>query len=370
MSFTKSLYYPRTEIDDEGWLKSAILYWDEIQTIAPASMPEPYSTRTARELHDARVLSPLFVHPEMPTVEPLAEKVIDYIASPEAERLMLESGIDEYTLMHPEKLPELDELVAIDPEKLPYVVRHRLGRFIGGEKEGWLRVHPALFNFYMTLLATELSANAGIGLLTDMPSSENLANAARLEGPLGLSQFREPYPRHLRYSRPMSVRRMPSEAAQAVLAQLTLRHFTVDPDTPVHQILKFREDHKGEIGRFRAKLSELTKSVGEDLPVEDLQQRVADTYTHEVGPALEELKEAFNYSRIKYAITSLLKTSMFTVPAGSVMHRSLGSPLALLAMTGISLTACAVQYNRDRREDLRQNPFSFVVAPENRFGAR
>ncbi|HXM40737.1 MAG TPA: hypothetical protein VN924_05765 [Bryobacteraceae bacterium] len=43
MPFTKALYYPHIEVPNEAWLKSAILYWDEVKTIVPASMPEPYT---------------------------------------------------------------------------------------------------------------------------------------------------------------------------------------------------------------------------------------------------------------------------------------------------------------------------------------
>ena len=42
MAFTKALYYPRIQVPDEGWLKTAMLHWEGVQTIVPASMPEPY----------------------------------------------------------------------------------------------------------------------------------------------------------------------------------------------------------------------------------------------------------------------------------------------------------------------------------------
>jgi hypothetical protein len=57
MAFTKALYYPRIQVPNEGWLKTAMLYWEGVQTIVPASMPEPYSG-TSRVLFDAGVLSP------------------------------------------------------------------------------------------------------------------------------------------------------------------------------------------------------------------------------------------------------------------------------------------------------------------------
>lgn len=52
MGFSKALYYPTIDIPEEGWLKSAILYWDEIQTIVPSSFQNPYSNRTTQSLAD------------------------------------------------------------------------------------------------------------------------------------------------------------------------------------------------------------------------------------------------------------------------------------------------------------------------------
>ena len=105
-AFTKALYYPRIEIRDDSWLKTAILYWEEITTIVPASIPRPYTSSVGQALFEARVLTPLFVHPGHQTFERLAEKVLDYLASPEAEQILRENGVqlDECTMMHPEKL--------------------------------------------------------------------------------------------------------------------------------------------------------------------------------------------------------------------------------------------------------------------------
>lgn len=41
MSYTKALYYPTIDIEDSEWMKTAILFWDEINTIVPESQPAP-----------------------------------------------------------------------------------------------------------------------------------------------------------------------------------------------------------------------------------------------------------------------------------------------------------------------------------------
>jgi hypothetical protein len=56
MAFTKALYYPEIDIEDELWLKDAMLYWEEIQTIVPSSIRQPYKTSTAQEFYEEGLL--------------------------------------------------------------------------------------------------------------------------------------------------------------------------------------------------------------------------------------------------------------------------------------------------------------------------
>jgi len=111
-----------------------------------------------------------------------------------------------------------------------------------------MTVHPAVANFYMTLLATELSTSSGIGLLTDTPSSERLSTAARLDAPPPLWPLREFHPNRRRNPQVVFDRSMPRDTAQGLLAQLTLKQLTISKDTPVKEILNFKRDHKSELG--------------------------------------------------------------------------------------------------------------------------
>jgi len=343
---------------------------ETIQTIVPASMDQPYSRRTELELFDAKVLSPLHVNPRMASIERLAEKVIDYISSPQAERLLRDSGIDEYALLHPEMLTELERFAFLHPDKLPFALQHYLERVVRGKGKGeWLQVDPTFANSYMTLLATELSADTGAGLLTDMPSGDQLSTLARLDSPLGLANLRMPERHSYRHERHRFERRVPGSTAQALLAELTLSRLAISQNTPVSKILRFRDDHKSELGRFRTKIAELTKSVEDDLSVNALQQRISDIYSNGVSPAIDELSDCLNASRIKRGVESFLKTSLLSVGTSSVlMNIGLGILQALLAAAGVSLTASVVLYNLENRQELARNPFSYVLAAQKRFG--
>lgn len=374
MAFTRALYYPRIEIRDDSWLKTAILYWDEITTIVPASIPRPYTSSVGQELFEARVLTPLFVHPGLPTVERLAEKVVDYLALPETEQVLRENGVqlNEFTLMHPEKLPEIGRFIHMHPEKLPDAIRDRIEGLIEGRDGDWLRVHPAFANYYMTLLASELAQDAGAGLMTDLPTSDRLASVARRDcSPLGLSALRDSDSYSRRYDRRRFSRNVPHQVAQALLADLTLSRLSISNDTAISDLLKFREDHKPQLGRLRTKLGDLTKAVDGNLPIEALQQKVADIYSNDVAPAIAEVKDSLSASRIKWVVESFLKTSFLSVPTGSILlNAGLGVPHALLASAGVSLTASLVLFNHEKQQEIRRNPFSYVLAAESEFAPR
>jgi hypothetical protein len=369
MAFTKALYYPRIEVPNEGWLKTAILYWDEVKTIVPASMREPYTGRTSRALFDAGVLSPLHVHPRMESVERLAIKVLDYLGSTEGEGVLVEGGLRQSDLIHPEKLPELRELIRMHPEKFPHIIERQLERLIHGHDGEWVRVERPFAHFYMTILATELAQTHGIALLTDMPASDRLAISVRLDGKLGVPYLRLGEPYWHRHERDWyHEHRMPGSLAPALLADLTLQRIGIDPDTPIDEILRFREDHKAELGRFRTKMADLTKSIEGDLSLDALQQKVCDVYSNEVKPSIDEMKECLSSKRIKWALESFLKTSMLSVPSGSALAAlGLSIPHAVLAGAGVSLIVSAVLFNIQNREEMQKNPFSYLLSAESRF---
>ena len=58
MLFEDALFYPKIDIEDEGWLKSAILLWDNISTIVPQSMDMPYKNECSRIMAEAKILHP------------------------------------------------------------------------------------------------------------------------------------------------------------------------------------------------------------------------------------------------------------------------------------------------------------------------
>lgn len=364
MAFTTALYYPWINIRDEGWLKNALLYWENIRTIVPESIDDPYTTRTAKEAYEADLLQPLYVEPEMYVINELTDDVLKYLESPEGAEILITRDIRDYQLMHPDRLPsEIRELVDIHPDKLPDKVKSKLRSRLSMESQEWIAVDSRFASFYMTLLATRLSDTSGIGLLTDMAANSKLANAAKLDATLRLPSRRGRRDDYDDYRRTQNV--SPS-LAQGMLADLIFEGIKIDPDTPFKNLLNFRKNHADELGRFRVEVAKLARSISSEQSIERLRQEVNDTFINEVCPSMNALKQSLRSSNIRWATENFLKVSFFSTSSTSIPLILLGLsvPQALLVGAGISLTASAILYNCDKADKLRQNPYSYLLAAE------
>jgi hypothetical protein len=367
----QALYYPWIDIHDEGWLKTALLYWDSVRTIVPEAIDAPYSTITGRALQEAGFLIPLRVRSGMEEIEELVSDVITYIGSAEGAELLISGHGASNQDIHVEKLPyELGRFADIHPEKLPYKIRDHLQEIANSYDRGndWLRVDEKFADFYMTLLASRLADRVGARLLTSLAAADRLAVSARLDAqlsnviPLGMNQ-RGRYWREYEAFGPRH--HMPRCLASGMLANLAIERIRVDPDTPIDHLIEFRERHLDELAQFQVKMESLASSIETDLPVEALRQRVSDLYESEVAPAMRNLKAALHGRRIRWLGDGLLKIGFMSVgPTSMLAVAGLAVPTALLAGAGISFIASKAMYNVDKEEALRSNPFAYLLSME------
>ena len=340
MAFSRALYYPWIEIQDESWLKNAMIYWDKIQTIVPRSIQRPYEKRTAEEFFNEGSLIPFYVHPDLEEIEELTGDVLEYINSPEGTQVLFSEDVTDFRFIHPDKFSErIFEVISMYPEKLPYKIQDMLRESLGNEGR-WISVDKRFANFYMTLLATHLSEKHGIALLTDSASNSQLANVARLDGhlsvhPIGYDDMR----RHARAWRMYSKR--DRSFAQAMLADLILEGIQIDPDTPANKIIAFRNKFQIELGHFRTKIAELTDEISNEQPLEALRQNIYDKYLNEVKPAIESLRKGLKDNLIRSLTDNFLKISSFSIPTASIS----------LALLGLSIPYARVHSDDRHRGD-------------------
>lgn len=371
----QALFYPYIDIIDDQWLKTSLLYWDELRTIVPESIESPYRTNSTEALYDLGFLTPIRVNSDMREIEDLSEAVITYLTTNEGARLIASNG-HRNSVIHSEKLPyQLDMYSHIHPEKLPYHVQGELRRiFRETDKDGWLRVDSGFANFYMTLLASKLSERTGSSLVTSDSMANDLAIAVHLDAPLGreVSNIVDGDWRRRRHRREYEAfgRRQehPSVVAEGLLANLAISKICITEDNSIDDILNFKHSHADELGLFHQKISELCSGIDEDIPIEAMQEKVSTIYNNEVKPSINNLKAALKGKNIQWKAEGLMKLTFMSASSYSALAvAGLSTPLALLAGAGISFTAMSVLHNIEKRNEIRHSPFAYLMSAERSF---
>lgn len=364
MAFTKSLYYPWIDIRDDAWLKNAALYWNEIQTIVPRSIEDPYSLDSAKALQDAGVLSPLHVNSDMRDIDKLLSDVIRYLKSEEGLQLLSQAD-REFVYLHPEKMPRgLRRLSRMHPGKMPYMLEDMLYELDIARpgRDDFMDVDSQFADFYMTLLATKLSEQNGSGLITSATLPHNLSLKVKADAamPSIIGARDEERMMHRYWDT------APKEIAQGLLVDLMLEKISISPETPIDKIIQYRESHAAELGRFRKLVGELTSTLPDDAPLAAMQQHVSDLYLNEVGPAVDDLKKSLTGSRIKWLANSWMKLSFISAGSSSMLiGMGLATTNALLVGAGISMVGSGILYNVNKQDSIRGNPYSYLVGLEN-----
>jgi signal transduction histidine kinase len=363
--FRRALYYPTIDFPSERWLKTAVLYWDEIFTIVPASVKDPYESPTARELAECKVLKPWPVDSDMRCVERAAERLLQEVQTPEAAMLCNEELGHGSFEIYTEKIAAH----LAGAETVAGILEGPLGRMFATNRGGTVHVPRPFGKLYLTLLAAEIAADSDFGLLTDVPFADHLCTNSRLE-----NRFAIPNPPpDVRPKEPAIENRMARGTfpilAQGLLAHVSLPWIFVSDETPVRSLVQYRNEHREELESFRNAMAELTEGFGDARSLEALQERVCATYHSRVERAVKDLRDGLQSITRNQTVNGLLKLSSLSVGAGAVLPAIGFQPIsALLALGGIVITGAAILYNQARREALARSPFSYVLSTERFLG--
>lgn len=347
--FKDALYYPFIDIRDESWIKTTALYWDSITTIVPEGLGHYRESDTTKLLAKEKFLQAEVIRPGMKELDEVADACLTFIDSPEGAMLKQRQS-------EPRLLSHRDEWHAevIHHNKFASrVIKDLKERGIVFEQDGdWIRLPGWVARYYMTLLASKLSRLTGRSMLTDEVSSEPLANRAQ---------------------RGDTTNQAPASVSQGILATLVLQTIQIEGNTPVKNILRFKEKHADELGLLRNALRELVKPVKGNVDIEVLQKHLSTVYSDQVKPAVSNLQSRLTDNRISSGYNNLRATTLFSAGA-TAASTALGAlalgPFGLLGGVGISLLLSIGNYQLQKREILRSSPYSYVLRAEEAFGKK
>lgn len=357
---SKALFYPSIEITDESWLKSNLLFWDEIKTIVPASLNgSTYNNKTTRFLSEKGILNPEIVHPDHHIVKELSENIVEYINTEEGVQLLNPNNVtrihrDKMSNIHNDKLGhQMERLFRLHPSKLSHELQHMLE---DGMMDNWITVNSSFASYYMTMLANKICEDTGLRLLTDDPLCSNLSSKVKL----GIKRL-NPENRHYRADG------LNQQLAQGIFTNLMVQRIDFHSSTNAIDILSFKKDHRDELGLFRANLKKLLKEVSPDTSLIMLREEVESIYNDEFIPSFNNLKKKLDTSKLKWFADNFVKVGFFSAGATSIPIYLLGLtvPQALLAGAGVSIVSSIMSYNIHKENELRENPYNYLVEIEN-----
>lgn len=400
------LYFPHIDISDPAWLRSAILFWDEIQTIVPSAIDRPYRSEDTQTCQKEGYLKPLVCDLHQDAIEELGNKIIRLATdrnefdrsirelpqdnparesltssdryrfdvedifhevgmhpdkmSPEAVQLVVRFGL---ARMHPGKMrPELRrmlrdlEMAHMHPEKLPYFLRDlfRLRHRFEDEDGEWLLVDSRFADAYMAALAARLSKQLELSPLTYYEPSHGLS-------------FRFMFDDIVDHS---------PQNARGALVSIVMRGLRVDASVPVDKLIRFRRTRHDQYLEMSQKLKELGHSLtnfehdGGSGPGHALQERASALYQREVEPKLRALKRELDNQSIQTVWEGAYRALTISVPsAGALAYfTGLTGPALLGAGATLAVADIGVRSYLAGRKARASNPFSYLHDVKQSFG--
>ena len=399
--FNKTLYYPWIDIHDDSWVKTAILYWDEIKTIVPSGMASPYHNEVASLLEQERILRPFQVSPSSREVIEASEIAMQYFSTPEGMRILTLG--DEHSRIHPSKFSyQLQQSLGmngghIHSSKMSYQLMETIGAARVND-DGFVNLDGKFSSLYMSVLANRIAKNNNLSMVADsqiynqfntklstdgyspnngktfvkcpkckvvfdrftQESIKNTGTCPACEADIfyffeNKTDMFKPY------------RAEPRHIVDGMLAELVIESIYIPKSVSIDKMLKFRIDHSDELSSFRGALHEITQVVLNSGEVDDmraLRELVSVAYHDNVIPKINALKSQLKDAKVRYFLSDFSISGMASILSTTLATPSIGTT-AILAGAGVSIGVRSLMYFQERNS-IRTNPYSYVLSMEKK----
>jgi len=354
------IYYPYIDIDDESLIKTAALYWDGIQTIVPydeyeyydehgslpSHGPDPYANPISKEAKDAGFLKPRFVNPEDEPVKQAGREIItDIRKTPEIKtkiKEMVKKPVRPSKRIRP-KFSKLS-MSKIDVEHLLNIAFEfkEAGIPISSADYNYVIVPTPFSDTYMSMLASSIAANDGTIPLTNV----NLWHYAMLDRYVNYDQERK--------------------ANQAQLADLSLQTLAVDPEVPLIEILRFRDENRDKLKKYRRLIRRLVRDISGELDTNQKQVLFEEIVKDEILPEKEDIEDKLKSESTFFTVSS----TVITVTAIGAILLSGGQAWLGALLQGIASIGLHYYGNVRAERIVKGDPLGYLYEAERKFGIR
>lgn len=331
-----ALYYPYIDIEDPGLIKTAALYWDELRTIVPESVSEPYQLPVSKEAVAYGFLKTRVVSSADGVVDKAGE---EFAADIEKEpikqniiKLLRLAKRKKFFEIHDDKWQPLHMLRvwSVLQDEIPFSPSLYTNSVI----------FPAPIGYaYMVRLAGLISQNDSAIPLTDIPPFENI--------------FAD---RFIDYADEQKLN-------QSELARLSLQSISIKPDTPLINVLTFRDKHRQMLLNFRRKIRGLSRQVAQGLDTTNKQRIFEEIIKDEILPAKVEIEAKLKENNVVFVAGCVL--GVLAGCAGIVISKEW---LGHLVSRGILTGAALVGNIRKERMIVAGDPLGYLYQAQKQFG--
>lgn len=392
-----ALYYPHIDIRDAHWLRSAVLFWDEIQTIAPTSIQNPYHEDDTKICEQEGYLGPLRCDLHQDVLEALGKRVLKLMEEPEWARSISRGrsgGPSQDALMHADKLGseirwQMEDMMGIHPDKMPSELRTLFIQFGGLEllsvgklppnfrrmmkdfdfyrihpeklahelrdlhrrrhihdESDWIVVDGRFAEIYMSALAALLAREVEVSPLTNEESSSGVNLRCLIE--------------HVTASGPT--------AARGALVSVVMEGLRVNPETPIQQLLAFRRRRRDQLAELSGKFDVLKRSIEKSADGREIESNAKRIFENEVRPALAKLKKELKDQAIGSAWDGFQTAATFSaVPSTALWATGFSAPVALGASAFITAAGIGIKSYLGRSKTRAASPYTYLLDVERKF---
>lgn len=349
-----ALYYPCIDIADDSLIKTAALYWDELQTIVtvpftlcPVSregIEDTYSTYLSlisREANQAGFLKPRIVEKGDSTFEKAAAEFCRDIIQEYVKHPMIAACQNIYN----------DRWMLLPSGAMPSNYASILKTFVSYDEPNILRglfdqdrlaVPAALGNIYLCRLASIVAQKDNTVPLTSLSSCQDiLAN------------------RFIDYSKERRQNQME-------LVKLSLQTIAVNPDVPLMTILKFRDKHRKDLINYRKHIRKLVRQISKGLTNSEKQSLFEEMVKDEFLPVKKEVEAKLLENAGWFMINN---TAIMVAATGTILLTGGQAWLAGLLQGIVSLGINVLGNIRDDRKCVKNHPLGYLYQAQKKFGA-
>jgi hypothetical protein len=397
-----ALYYPHIDIDDGQWLRSAVLYWDDIKTIVPTAVRKPYQNKDTNILWKEGFLEPLRCDTNSKVLSVLGERVVSLMDGEGVQNALSGEDPNAGVLMHAEKFghaidyeirrkftdshihfdklpPELRsvamqvalsgmhrskmspylqeilnelEFASMHPGKMSPHLLHlmgRLGRF--SDRDGdWLLVDSRFAAAYMSALAALLAKESDLAALTN----EDLAMGVNLHVLLE------------------DVKPLSEAKRIGALVSFMMETIKIDPETRIEKLLKFRRERENQLAELSAQFDDLSSKMNGCETDLELKKAAAKTYENKIRPKLEALKKELDDNAFQSIWEGVQRAVTVSVPAAGALAYFTGMTGTTLLAAGaaIAVTDVSVKAHLGRKKARRASPYTYLLDVESKFSSQ